>query len=339
MFASTTPLAPPPPKHRAVLLAQPQTFLHKDAATPLAFANNVPINRTGPMSSYMYGGRRPMQGGSWNSFWGKVENEFANPSSYLSRGVNVASGAIGMASKLGKAFGGAKRGRSALDTDTEPDLPSRPSSRPRTRGPQPPQLAAYAARRAAERATAAAAPRFKMHYRGYAPGSDIPLPPRQGKPKGPRAPRSAKQLAHTEAMRQRLAGRSPRDQPGWQAWDAFRRAQKAAGVPFRQVVDAWRAQQGKGPKAKRIDEYSRYQALSSSGGPFQWHRVAPAAGTDTGKLNKFGKPIMTYPRAHTLSYMADGASRAYGTQWRDSAGTLHGSGYGMMGMHGRGMGY
>lgn len=300
------------------------------------------------------------RGGDWNSFWANpyqsIEHEFVDPNSYLHRGAKVAKGAY----DLGKMFyGGARTGPKAASPylsgvdrafaslqasarrrpfgarDMPPPMAGVPARRA-----QPPHLAAYQARRKLERAAAAAAPRHYMHHAGYDEATGYPRPPRQGKVKPPRAargPPSAKQAARRDFLR--ANPRALLESPGYAAWTAFRVASKARGEPFSQTVAMWRAQSGKGPKAKRIDEYSRYQALAAQGQPFEWHRVPPGPGRLTGTNyasgRRMGRPVSVFPRAHTLTYQAEGQARPYGSVWTGADGRLHGSGDGM----GSGMAY
>ena len=308
------------------------------------------------------------RGGDWNSFWANpwqsIEHEFVDPNSYLHRGAKVAKGAYDIAKMFGGARTGPKMGSpylsgsdrafaglsaTAARARSRPfgarDMPPPMAGVPMAGVPrrtQPPQLAAYQARRAAERAAAAAAPQYYMHHSGYDETTGYPRPPRQGKVKPPRAPRgppSAKQAARRAFIK--ANPRALLETDGYQMWSSHRRASKARGEPFSQTLATWRAQTGKGPKAKRIDEYSRYQALALRGQPFDWHRVAPGVPrpSKTGSLYQKGKrmgtPVMVYPRAHSLSYQGEGQSRPYGSVWTGADGRLHGSGDGM----GSGMAY
>jgi hypothetical protein len=95
-------------------------------------------------------------------------------------------------------------------------------------------------------------------------------------------------------------------QPGFKAWQSFRAAGKAAGKPYRQVLDEWRASKGKGPKHAR--------------------RTPAAVEKRRARLMRLHptNSVFDVPKSRK-KYMEETGHR-YGSIWKDAQGRFHGSG-------------
>ena len=153
------------------------------------------------------------RGGDWNSFWGKVGNEFTNPQSDL------------------------RSGRFAHKVSHEVNDPNSSLN-------QNIAAAKAAASAAASMYKSAKGGRMRGHYGGGHSGGGMSGRGRSGGGRSGGA--SAAQMAVRAAVARDPSKLSM--SPGALAWRKFHAAERAKGVPFPTVVTAWRAMQGKGPK-------------------------------------------------------------------------------------------